>query len=94
MQTSPEMCNTEAMSTPPAIGPVHYSEPRAVQVRNPDNLSEFHSAIHGSVAVYVDNKNQANAVMLAWANCISKFADEVIEIIEATKPQEEENAPS
>ena len=66
------------LSTPKPIGRVHYDEPRAVQVRDPENLDDIHSAIHSGVNVYTDTVSETNYLMDNWA-WVMKKADEEVE---------------
>jgi hypothetical protein len=71
------------MPIPAPIDLIHYSEPRAVQVREPENLSEIHSAIHGSFNVYVDTVLERKAVLDNWSVLMEAVAVKVREIIDA-----------
>ena len=65
------------MSVPTPVGRVHYNQPRAVMVREPENLNSSHSAIYSPVHVYVDNKKEADAVLAAWP-AIMKILDDAL----------------
>src|SRR4029077_9579334 len=67
------------MST--AIGPLHYSEPRAVQVREPEDLGTAHAAVHGEVAIYVDTRNQTHAIIDNWNEIMEAAAAKAEEIL-------------
>lgn len=69
------------------IEPVQFSEPRAVQVRAPGNVSEIHSAVSGTIAVYAETKLEADAVLAAWPVIMQKAADAAKEILEAARNQ-------
>ena len=63
------------MSVPDPIGPVHYSEPRAVRIRLRDE-KEPHSAVHGDMNIEVESMKEASAVIAAWPVVMRKAADE------------------
>jgi len=67
------------MAVPPIVGLVHSGEPRAVQVRTPDNLNAFHSAVHTSIAVYTDTKTETDTILARWT--------EIMEAIDAKAKQ-------
>jgi hypothetical protein len=67
------------MST--AIGPLHYSDPRAAQVREPEDLSTTHAAVHGEVAIYVDTRNQTHAILDRWSEIMQAASTKAQEII-------------
>jgi hypothetical protein len=64
-----------------AVGPLHYSDPRAVQVREPEDLSTAHAAVHGEVAIYVDTRNQTHAVIDRWAEIMEAASAKAVEIL-------------
>ena len=49
----------------PQIGRVRYVLPRAVNVRQGDAMTDTHSAVHGTVAVYTDTLTETQAIRLA-----------------------------
>lgn len=65
------------------IGPLHYSDPRAAQVREPEDLDTVHSAVHGEIAVYVDNRNEGNAIIAGWADIMAAASAKAEEILAA-----------
>lgn len=67
------------MST--AVGPLHYSDPRAVQVREPEDLSTAHAAVHGEVAIYVDTRNQTHAIIDRWSEIMAVASAKAEEIL-------------
>lgn len=69
------------MSTPEMIGRIRYTEPRAVYVREGDNVEDIHSAVHGSIAVYTDNYAQAQKLLAAWVQLVTAFNAKVDEIL-------------
>lgn len=75
------------MSVPDPIGPIHYSEPRAVQIRMPGNLTEIHSAVNGNVNVYADSMVECNAVLEQWPSIIQAAADRANQILDAVRAQ-------
>lgn len=69
------------MATPEMIGRIRYTEPRAVYVREGNNVEDVHSAVHGTVAVYTDTYVQAQQIMAAWVQLITAFNLKVDEIL-------------
>ena len=67
------------MST--AIGPLHYSDPRAAQVREPEDLNSTHAAVHGDVAIYVDTRNQTHAIIDGWNEIMEAASAKAQEIL-------------
>ena len=64
------------MPTPAPIGPIVFSEPRAQRIREPENLKEFHSVVHGDMNVKVESMKEAEVIMAAWRVIMQKAADE------------------
>lgn len=75
------------MAIPKPIGPVHYDQPRAVKVREPENLGAIHSAVHGAVAIYVESVTEAQAVMSAWPIIMQAAADKTVEVLGAIRKE-------
>lgn len=69
------------MATPPPIGRVRYTEPRGVQVREPDDVKQMHSAVHGSVAVYTDSLTEAQVIIAGWSEIMQAVNQKVVELI-------------
>lgn len=65
------------MSVPDPVGRVHYDQPRAVVVREPENLDSHHSAIHCGVNVYVDSLNQGKFLLDNWNFVMEAISDRV-----------------
>jgi hypothetical protein len=70
------------VATPDPIGPISFSEPRAVQVRSPKKVSDIHSAVSGMVNIYTDTKIEAEAIIAAWPVIMQKAADQAQEILD------------
>lgn len=69
---------------PEPIEPIHFSEPRAVQVREPGNLASKHSTVMGTMHVYVDTKAEADAIIAAWReimNAAAEYAQAILDDI-------------
>ena len=73
------------MPTPDPIGPIHFSEPRAVVVRDPKELSSTHAAVHGDMNVYTETVAEAQAIIAAWPVIMQKAADEAQAILSAMR---------
>jgi hypothetical protein len=69
------------MPVPPVVGVVHSSEPRAVQVRDPESLSEIHSAVHAGVSFYTETKAETNLILAHWQEIMSAANDKAQEIL-------------
>lgn len=72
-------------NTPLPIGRIHYNPARAVQVREPENISLVHSAVSGTLNVYVDSHKEAHAVIAGWSEIIKAVSAKVEELLEKTK---------
>jgi hypothetical protein len=71
---------------PEPVGPVHYSEARAVMVREPGNLKSKHSAVQSPLIVYTDTISQSKALLARWPEIMQAAADKAQEIIDAAVP--------
>lgn len=65
----------------PQIGRVRYVLPRAVNVRQGDTMTETHSAVHGTVAVYTDTLTETQAILANWEEVIHAIGEKINEII-------------
>lgn len=65
------------MPVPKPVGRVHYNEPRAVIVREPENLDVHHSAIHCGVNIYTDNREQAELIMRNWQYIMAALSNSI-----------------
>ena len=74
-------------SIPTPIEPIHFDEPRAVQVRDPAGSNTFHSAVNGGINVYVDTMIEAQGVIQAWPVIMQAAADKANEILAALRAQ-------
>jgi hypothetical protein len=54
-------------------------------VREPEDLENVHSAIHGEVNIYVDTQTEAAAVLAAWPVIMQHLADKTNQIVSAVK---------
>jgi hypothetical protein len=79
------------MST--AIGPLHYSDPRAAQVREPEDLSTAHAAVHGEIAIYVDTRNETHAIIDNWGAIMEYASAKAQEILANVKEGNGEETP-
>jgi hypothetical protein len=80
--------------TPTPIEPIHFDQPRAVQVREPEDVSMIHSAISGRVHIYTETKTEADAILAAWRVIMQAAADKANEILRAVRanpPAEQES---
>lgn len=75
------------MSVPKPVGPIHFDEPRAVKVREPENLSSVHSAVYGAISIYVDTKMEADAILAAWRVIMQSAADKATEILASVRQE-------
>lgn len=69
------------MIVPKPIGVVHFDEPRAVKVRNPENLSDVHSAVHSNVYVYTDSKVETDLLLEKWDEIMAVANEKAREIL-------------
>jgi hypothetical protein len=65
---------------PNPIGAVHYTFPRAVMARDPQDLSSSHSAVSGQLIIYTDTKLQADSVINRWDEIMQGVNDKIMEI--------------
>lgn len=65
----------------PQIGRVRYVLPRAVNVRQGDAMTDTHSAVHGTVAVYTDTLTETQAILANWEEVIHAIGEKINEII-------------
>lgn len=55
--------------------------PRAVNVRQGDAMTDTHSAVHGTVAVYTDTLTETQAILANWEEVIHAIGEKINEII-------------
>lgn len=65
----------------PQIGRVRYVLPRAVNVRQGDAMTDTHSAVHGTVAVYTDTLTETQVILANWEEVIHAIGEKINEII-------------
>lgn len=63
------------------IGKIRYTQARGVMVREPGDITNVHSAVSGSVNVYVDTLTESRAVIAAWDEIIAAANEKVVEIL-------------
>lgn len=69
------------MATPDPIGKIRYSLPRGAQVREPDNIKETHSAVHGTLAVYTETMTETQLIIDNWQEIITAASAKVDDIL-------------
>jgi hypothetical protein len=72
-------------SIPTPIEPIHFDQPRAVQVRDPADTNNFHSAVNGGINVYVNTLVEAQGVIDAWTDIMQAAADKANEVLTALR---------
>ena len=72
------------------IGPIQYSSARSVRVREPEDPSKQHSAVYGSLAVYVDSITESQAVIDAWPKIVEAAAEVARSVIGAHRAESQE----
>ena len=70
--------------------PVQYSSARSVRVREPEDSSKQHSAVYGSLAVYVDSITESQAVIDAWPKIVEAAAEVARSVIGAHRAESQE----
>lgn len=65
------------MSIPDPISRVHYDQPRAVLIREPNDPSSKHSAVHSGINVYTNSKKEADYLMFKWPELMEKLSIEI-----------------
>ena len=73
------------MPTPAPIDPIHFSEPRAVKIREPENLSAMHSAVHGDMNVLTQSMTETNAIIENWSLIMQAAADKAAEVLDVVR---------
>lgn len=69
------------MPTPDPIGRIRFTEPRAVYVRESNDVENIHSAVHGTVAVYTDTYTQAQQLVSRWPELMTAINEKVEQIL-------------
>lgn len=69
------------MPTPDMIGRVRYTEPRAVNVREPGQVADIHSAIHSTLAIYTDTFIETNYLLENWTEVMQAVSDAVNSVL-------------
>lgn len=69
------------------IGPLQSDLPRAVMVREPENLQSIHSAVSARIHVLTDTKTETDAILASWPVIMQAAADKIEEILSALKAQ-------
>lgn len=64
------------------IEPIQYSSARSVRVREPEDPSKQHSAVYGSLAIYVESLTESRAVIDAWPRIVAAAADVAQSVLE------------
>lgn len=82
------------MPTPDPIGKIRYSLPRGVQVREPENIKETHSAVHGTLAVYTDSVTETQLIIDNWQQIVTAASAKVDEILANNVVPTESNGQS
>ena len=71
-----------------STGNVQYDLPRAVKVRNPDNLKDIHSAVYSGVSILVNTRSEAEAIIAGWDEIALAISSKVMELLPQAKPVE------
>ena len=82
------------MSVPEPIEPIHFDQPRAVQVREPENLKSLHSAVSGMMHVYVETRTEATQILDNWRIIMQAAADKANEILTEIRKSQEAPEPA
>lgn len=69
------------------IGRVRYSPARGVQVREPGEIKNTHSAVSGSIAVYADSMTESQAIIAAWDEIMTAANEKALEILSRNSPE-------
>lgn len=72
----------------PLIGRTRYSEPKAVLIRNPEDLKSVHSTIGVMIHIDVDNKEQGQLIMDLLPDLLSELNDGIEENLNAAFPSD------
>ena len=72
------------------IDPIQYSSARSVRVREPEDPSKQHSAVYGSLAIYVDSLTESQAVIDAWPKIVEAAAEAARSVIGAHRAANQE----
>lgn len=69
---------------------MQFSQPRAEKVRAPGNMSEIHSAVHGTIAVYTDTQLETDYIIENWKYIMMAASERAQEML---KDFRDENEP-
>lgn len=72
------------------MGPLQFSEARAVRVKEPEENPKNHSAVYGSLAIYVDTLTESQAVIDAWPRIVAAAADVAQSVLEKHREANQE----
>lgn len=72
----------DILSVPKPVGRIHFEQPRAVQVREPENLESIHSAMHCGLNVYTDNRKETEYLLLRWPELMASLSEEIESLLE------------
>lgn len=78
---------TQPTDAATSVGAIHFDQPRAVKVRNPNDLNDVHSAVYSGLAIYVNSKTEADAIMNAWKTIMDVTALQVQNILDEVRGQ-------
>lgn len=67
----------DILSVPKPVGRIHFEQPRAVQVREPENLEAVHSAIHCGLNIYTDSRNETEYLLKNWEHLMASLSNNV-----------------
>lgn len=70
-------------SRPEPIDRVHWTYPRAVQVRENNNIKEFHSAVYGTMAVYTESVIETQILLDNWEEIMSLVNQKIKQLIDS-----------
>jgi hypothetical protein len=90
-ENAPHDRNEKNVVIPTPIEPIHFDEPRAVQVRDPADSTSYHSAVHGGINVYVDTMMEAQGIIAAWPVIMQAAADKANEVLISLRQPVESN---
>lgn len=69
------------MHTPTPVGRVHFDEPRAAFVREPETLDKHHSVVHCGINIHTDTMKETRLIMSYWGTLmreVDKWVDELL----------------
>lgn len=63
------------------VGRIRYTDPRAVKVRAENNVSEIHSSVYTTLAIYTNTQTETQVILDNWDEIVSAIDVKVNEVV-------------